>query len=179
VEGVAAGVTSRWKLRLLAAAAVVLVVIGVVLIVTGGDDGPSGPSTTTVAEDGAPRVTLPLDDTSTAALSALAGLVLPDGVADFLSAGTEDRTQLDVTFTLPSDQVAAFVEGSGFPTLVEGEQLITHSSPLWKLNPEGTIAAAADVYEGADAAVARRVETVTGGEDGDRVRVRLVITPAS
>lgn len=169
--------SNAWKLRILGLAAVVLVVVGIVLVVTGGDDGPSGPSTTTSApSDGeAPKVTLPLDDTSVAGVSALAGLTVPDGVADFLSAATEDRTQLDVSFTLPGDQVGTFVAASGFPTLVEGDQVITHSSPLWKLNPEGTVSGAADSVEGAQGTVTRAVETVP---DGERVRVRLVITPA-
>ncbi|UDY33989.1 hypothetical protein [Dermatobacter hominis] len=169
--------SNRWKLRLLGIAAVVLVVIGIVLVVTGGDDEPAGPSTTTTtaAEGQAPRATLPLDDTSTAGVSALAGLTIPDGVADFLSAGTEDRAQLDVTFTLPTDQVATFTSGSGFPTLVEGDQVITHSSPLWKVNPGGTVSGAADTFRGDDGSVARAVETVP---EGDRVRVRLVISPA-
>lgn len=166
------------KLRLLGALAVVLVVVGIVLVVT-GDDEATGPSTTTttVADGQAPTATLPIDDTSVEGVSALAGLVVPEGVRDFLTAATENRAQLDVTFTLPPEQVAAFVTGSGFPALVEGDQVVTHSSPLWKLNPEGTESGAADSVESpGGVTVVRAVETVP---EGDRVRVRLVLTPGA
>lgn len=165
------------KLRLLGALAVVLVVVGIVLVVT-GDDEPTGPSTTTttVADGQAPTATLPLDDTSVKGVSSMAGLVVPDGAKDFLTAATENKAQLDVTFTLPSDQVDAFVSGSGFPALVEGEKVVTHSSPLWKLNPEGTESGAADSVTVDGVTVVRAVETVP---EGDRVRVRLVLTPGS
>ncbi len=165
------------KLRLLGALAVVLVVVGIVLVVT-GDDEPTGPSTTTttVADGQAPTATLPLDDTSVKGVSSMAGLVVPDGAKDFLTAATENKAQLDVTFTLPSDLVAAFVSGSGFPALVEGEKVVTHSSPLWKLNPEGTESGAADSVTVDGVTVVRAVETVP---EGDRVRVRLVLTPGS
>ncbi len=165
------------KLRLLGALAVVLVVVGIVLVVT-GDDEPTGPSTTTttVADGQAPTATLPLDDTSVKGVSSMAGLVVPDAAKDFLTAATENKAQLDVTFTLPSDLVAAFVSGSGFPALVEGEKVVTHSSPLWKLNPEGTESGAADSVTVDGVTVVRAVETVP---EGDRVRVRLVLTPGS
>lgn len=171
-------VPTTWKRRIVGAVAVVLVVIGVVLVVTGGED-PTGPSTTTTTAGSGqvPKVTMPLENTSIAAVSAMAGLQVPPGVADFLTAGTEDRTQLDVSFTLPSDQLEAFVTGSGFPALVEGTQVVTHSSPLWKLNPDGTVSGATDSFAptSGGAAVGRAVETVP---EGDRVRVRLVLTPA-
>lgn len=169
--------SNAWKLRLLGAAAVALVVIGIVLVVTGGDDAPTGPSTTTTtASDGqAPTATLALDDTSVAGVSALAALTVPDGVEDFLSAATENKAQLDVSFTLPTDQVAAFTSASGFPALVAGDQVITHSSPLWKVNPEGEVSGASDTVRGSGGEVVRAVETVP---EGDRVRVRLVVTPA-
>lgn len=165
------------KLRLLGALAVVLVVVGIVLVVTGGDE-PTGPSTTTttVADGQTPTATLPLADTSVEGVSSMAGLVVPDGAKDFLTAATENQAQLDVTFTLPSDQVAAFVSGSGFPALVEGEKVVTHSSPLWKLNPEGTESGASDSVTVDGVTVVRAVETVP---EGDRVRVRLVLTPGS
>ena len=165
------------KLRLLGALAVVLVVVGIVLVVT-GDDEPTGPSTTTttVADGQAPTATLPLDDTSVKGVSSMAGLVVPDAAKDFLTAATENKAQLDVTFTLPSDQVATFVSGSGFPALVEGEKVVTHSSPLWKLNPEGTESGAADSVTVDGVTVVRAVETVP---EGDRVRVRLLLTPGS
>ena len=90
----------------------------------------------------------------------------------FLTTFPEARTQLDVSFTLPPDQVAAFVSGSGLAAPVAGTRVITHSSPLWKLNPEGTVAGVTDTTSG----VARAVETVP---EGDKVRVRIVLTPSA
>lgn len=179
-DGRPGGPTNRVKLRILGGVAVVLVVVGIVLIVTGGDDAPTGPSTTTTtaSDGGAPAVTLPLDDTSVAAVSALGALTIPDGMADFLTTYPEARTQLDVTFTLPPEQVDAFVSDSGLPELVEGTQVVMHSSPLWKVTPEGTVSGGTDTLQPAagGTAVARAVETVP---EGDRVRVRMVLTPSA
>lgn len=171
---------TRTRARLLGAAVLLLVVIGIVLVVTGTDERTTAPSTTRAPAGssgpaGSPgsdtRPTLELSDTSKAGVSRTGGLSIPAGAADFLSASTEDRTQLDVTFTLPPGQVAAFVSGSNLATPVAGDRVITHSSPLWKVNPEGDVSGVADVHSG----VARAVETV--GE-GDRVRVRIVLSPA-
>ena len=163
------------KLRLLGLIAVLLVVIGIVLVITGGDDEqPSAPSTTTtsLAPGATPVATLPLDDTSIAAVNHLAGLSIPTDAGGFLTTFPEARTQLDVSFTLPPDQVAAFVSGSGLAAPVAGTRVISHSSPLWKLNPEGEVAGAADTNNG----VARAVETVP---EGDKVRVRIVLSQSS
>jgi len=145
-----------------------------ILIITGGDDRPTAPSTTTtsLAPGAKPTPTLPLDDTSIAAVNKLAGLHIPTDASGFLTTFPEARTQLDVSFTLPPDQVAAFVSGSGLAAPVAGTRVITHSSPLWKLNPEGTVAGVTDTTSG----VARAVETVP---EGDKVRVRIVLTPSA
>ena len=153
------------------AVAIGLVVFGIVLVITADDEpAPTAPSTTeaTGSETGP---TLPLDDTSQAAVEELSGLEFPPGTADFLSARLDDGTQLDVTFTMPSTDQAAFVTASGLPTLESGQRVVTHSSPLWKLNPEGTISGAADT----NGSVGRAVEVVP---EGDRLRARVVITPA-
>lgn len=162
-----------WRRRLLGAATVAIVVIGIVLVITGGDDATTAPSTTTtsLAPGETPAPTLALTDTSMAGVAAYAGLALPASTHDFLTASPEGRTQMDVTFTLPSDDVDGFVTGSGFPALGD-ERVITHSSPLWKVNPEGEVRGAADRTD----SVGRAVEVVP--EDG-RVRVRLVLTPAA
>lgn len=180
--------TSRRLLPvLLGAAAVALVVIGVVLVVTDTDtetpapapDGRSGGTDATDATPGgtadgsAPAVTLPLQDTSQAAVEDLTGLVLPAGTADFLTAQLDDGTQLDVTFTIPVAAADSFVSASGLPTPVEGDRVVIHSSPLWKLNPEGAIRGALDT----SGQVSRAVELVPEGTD--RLRARVVITPAA
>lgn len=164
--------TTRRALPFVAGAvAIGLVVFGIVLITTADDtSAPTAPSTTlpTGSETGA---TLPLDDTSQAAVEKLSGLEFPPGTADFLSARLDDGTQLDVTFTMPPTDQATFVTASGLPPLESGQRVVTHSSPLWKLNPEGTISGAADT----DGSIGRAVEVVP---EGDRLRARVVITPA-
>lgn len=162
--------STRAKATLLGATTLALVVIGIVLVVNGGDDRPSAPSTTTTAPGTPPRPTLDLTDSSKDAVGRLAGLSIPAGAADFLSASTEDRSQLDVTFTLAPDQVDAFVTGSALPDPVAGNRVITHSSPLWKVNPQGTVSGSSDVH----GSVVRAVETVP---EGDRTRVRIVLSP--
>ncbi len=158
--------------------AVVLVVVALVLIFNGDDrSAPTAPSTTASSADasgggGATKATLPLGQTSQAAVAQLTGLVFPAGTADFLTAKLADGTQLDVTFTIPKSDEAAFVSASGLPALKAKERVVSHSSPLWKLNPEGQISGAADTR----GSVARAVELVT---EGDRLRARVVISPAA
>jgi hypothetical protein len=162
---------------LAALVALALVVLGIVLVVTGGgDDAPAHPpstsdTTTTAAPGGASVVTLPLGDTTQAGLSKLTGLALPAGTADFLSTHLDSNTQLDITFTIPKGAEASFVAASRLPTPKAGERVVDHSTPLWKLNPEGTISGTHDTH----GSVARAVELVP---EGGRVRVRVVITPA-
>lgn len=163
------------KLRLLGLIAVVLAVIGIVLVITAGDDDPPrAPSTTTtsLAPGATPTPTLPLKNTSIAGVNTLAGLRIPTDAGKFLATFPEARTQLDVSFTLAPDQVAAFVSGSGLAAPVAGTRVISHSSPLWKLNPDGEVSGTADTH----GAVARAVETVP---EGDKVRVRIVLTPSA
>ena len=152
--------------------ALALVALGLVLVLTGGDDAATPSTTTTRRAGGATPATLPLADTSRAAIQRLAGLVLPAGAADFLTAKLGDDTQLDVTFTLPAGAPDAFAPSSDPPPPKPGNPVIEHSSPLWKLTPEGTISGTADTHGD----VARAVELVP---EGDRLRVRVVITPAA
>lgn len=163
----------RWAGPALGLAAVLAVVVGVTLVVTGGEDPAPRPSTTTTAPAGRSRPTLPLAGRTltVAEVEDLAGVDVPDGAADFLSAQLDDQRQLDVTFTIPADSVDAFVVGSALPRPEPGRRVVAHSSPLWQLNPEGAVSGARDVREG----VARAVEVI---DDGDRRRVRLVISPA-
>lgn len=132
-------------------------------------DGASGPGSTTAA-------TLPFDSVTRDELAEAAELDLPAGTADFLTARLPDRSQLDVTFTVATDEAQGFVTGSGLPTPVAGDRMILHASPLWELNPGSEIRGAQDTVPGPDGVDLRRaVELVD--EDG-RVRVRMVITPA-
>ncbi len=133
--------------------------IGVWLVATGGES------------DSGDTTTLSIDGTDVDAVSQLAGLELPDSTEDFLTARLDDDTQLDVTFTIDPGDEDALLSNSGFDEPVEGTRVISHSSPLWKLNPQEVMRGAQDTTGD----VYRQVELVE--EDG-RTRVRLVITPA-
>lgn len=164
--------TRRNASAMAATAAVALVVIGIVLIVTATDRStPAGP-TTTIPTGSPTGNTLPLDDTSRAGVERLAGVRFPAGTDGFLSARLDTGTQLDVTFTLPVAASAGFVSSSSLPPPQPGRRVVTHSSPLWKLNPGGTVSGSTDTR----GSVRRAVEFVA---EGDRVRVRLVLSPAS
>jgi hypothetical protein len=161
--------TSRWWIPLLG----VIALGGLALLLFGGTDEDTDGS-------GSGGTTLELSDTDADSVSELAGLELPESTSDFLTARLDDDSQLDVTFTIDPAEEAAFLEGSGLARPVEGERVILHSSPLWELNAEGTVRGSADGpgLDGEEAdppRVRRAVELV---EEGELVRVRLVITPA-
>lgn len=153
----------------------VLAVAGAWLVVAGGSsDGPEpgatdGPGTTEQKPDDPER--LPIDETDMDSVAELADLSLPPSTEGFTSARLDDDSQLDVTFTLDPVDEAAFLEGSGLPTPEADQRVITHASPLWQMNVEGTIRGAADSSGG----VTRALELI---EEGELVRVRLVLTPA-
>lgn len=164
-----------------------LTVAGLWLVFTGGDDGPrpkgdgsdldgsdtggAGGTGATGAAGSGRGERLPIDETDAESVSEMAGLQLPASTGDFMSARLDDDSQLDVSFTISPEDVASFIEGSGLPEPEPDERVITHASPLWNMNVDGTIRGASDTAGG----VARSVELVD--EDG-RTRVRLVITPA-
>jgi hypothetical protein len=149
----------------------VLLAVGIVLVVTGGDDGGGGddaaPSTTDQPA-ARPAPTLAIDDLSVTGVEELSGLAIPDDATDFLTAKLAENQQLDVTFTMAAEDEAEFVTASGLPPLAVDARVITHSSPLWKLNPEGRLEGAADVRDG----VNRAVELVP---EGDRLRARITL----
>jgi hypothetical protein len=168
--------TSRWWIPLLGVLA--LGGLAMVLFGGGGDTADDAAGDTDGSASGS--ATLDLSDTDADAVSELAGLGLPESTSDFLTARLDDDSQLDVTFTIDPAEEAEFVEGSGLPQPVEGERVILHSSPLWELNTEGTVRGSADRPDPGGGStdqprVRRAVELV---EEGDLVRVRLVVTPA-
>lgn len=154
----------RW---LVPAAAAVLAGIAVWLILSDDGDDPKRREEP-AASDGSLR----LEDSSQASVEELSGLDFPDSASGFLSAQLEDGSQLDITAVMPPSEEAGFLVSSGLAAPVEGERVITHASPLWDLNPPGTIRGVADDR----ARVHRAVELVE--EDGS-LRVRAVITPAA
>ena len=160
-------------------------VLGIGLIVLGGEepsatDEASVPTTPEPTKDTAPPssvvpgVTLPLGDLSAAAITELTGLVFPVDMTDFLTSRLEGGTQLDITFVVPAASAGAFLSASGLPAPVADERLVTHTSPLWKLNPDegSTLSGTQDDY----GEVRRVVELI--GDGGPDVRARIVITPA-
>ena len=166
------------RLRCAAAvlAAAAAVATGAVGTACSRDDGPAAPRTTTTRPG--PPSTLPFTNVSEAELARQTGLVFPPGTSDFLTAQLQNRTQLDVTFTLPADQVAAFVSASKLKEPVAGKRVVTHTSPLWKLNADGEIRGTARTVTSPDGARLRvAVELVD--EPSGRVRVRTVVSPAA
>lgn len=158
--------SSRWSVPLVL---VVGLALGVWLVIAGGSSQPPGTSRSTSGHRGG---ALDLSDTAQRAVAELGGFAFPRSTADFLTAKLNDSSQLDITFTIDPADEHAFVEGSSLPDPVSGDRVITHSSPLWKLNPDGTISGTRDPHGD----VNRQVELVP--EKG-RLRVRAVLTPAT
>ena len=160
----------------------VAVVAALLAIATGAlgtacsrDDGPAAPRTTTTRPG--PPSTLPFTNVSQAELARQTGVSFPPGTADFLTAQLQNRSQLDVTFTMPADQAATFVSGSKLRQPAAGKRVVTHTSPLWKLNADGEIRGTVRTVTTPDGARLRlAVELVD--EPGGRVRVRMVVSPA-
>lgn len=156
---------TRWVLLLVLIAGLA---VGGCLVLTGGG-GSAAPPSVAPAPSSRPPSTLPLGDTSITGVESLSGLDIPDGAADFLTARTSTDQQLDLTFTVPPSAEAAFLTGSGLPPLGVDARVITHSSPLWKLNPGTPIRGAADVR----GEVNRAVELTP---EGDRLRARVTLS---
>ncbi|MFM7069001.1 MAG: hypothetical protein ACKOYM_06015 [Actinomycetes bacterium] len=142
-------------------AVVVVALCSLALVAAGTSCGESassgGDRSTTSASTGPPR-TLPFESVTKDELAQQLGVKFPADTADFLTARLPNRSQLDVTFTVPAAAVASFASASGFPRPVAGQRVISHTSPLWKLNPDATINGS--------------VRTVTTNT-GDRLRVAL------
>jgi hypothetical protein len=173
VESEPAGLMRRRRTAV--AAALLVLTTGALGTACSRDDGPAAPRTTTT--QAGPAATLPFSSVSQAELARQTGLVFPAGTADFLTAQLQNRAQLDVTFTLPADQAAAFVTDSNLKEPVAGKRVVTHTSPLWKLNVDGEIRGAVRTVTTPDGAKLRlAVELVD--EPGGRVRVRMVVSPA-
>jgi hypothetical protein len=160
--------------RTAVATAVLVLTTGALGTACSRDDGPAAPRTTTTRPG--PPATLPFTSVSQAELSRLAGLSFPPGTADFLTAQLQNRAQLDATFTMAADQAGAFVSGSGLKEPVAGKRVVTHSSPLWKLNTSGELRGTVRTVTTPEG-VRLRLAVELVDEPGGRVRARLVVTP--
>lgn len=162
--------------RTAVAAALLVLTTGALGTACSRDDGPAAPRSTTTPAG--PPATLPFTSVSQAELARQTGVVFPTGTADFLTAQLQNRAQLDVTFTLPADQVAAFVEGSTLKEPAAGKRVVTHTSPLWKLNVDGQLRGTVRTVTTPDG-VRLRLAVELVDEPAGRVRVRMVVSPAA
>lgn len=139
------------------------------------DDGPAAVAQSTTR----PTVTatLPFERSTQASLGELLGIRWTPGTADFLTAQLGDRRQLDVTLTVPAAEAGALLGSAGLPEPRPGERVVRHSSPLWKLNPDGELRGATTTVRTPDGDRLRLAYELVD-EPGGRVRVRLVVTPA-
>lgn len=112
--------------KIIAAVLVAGFIIGVVLIVTdlnSSDDN---------------NADLQLQGTSAAEISERTGLFFSDDLAEFRSALSETGEQVDIRFVATAAEVEAFISESELPPLTKNQRLLTHSSPVWDLNPVGS-----------------------------------------
>jgi hypothetical protein len=123
-------------------------------------------STTTAAGKALPFV----DSPSQAVLAAAAGLTFPDSVAGYRSVRVT-TSELNVSFTVAAADLDAFVTGSHLGTLTPNKRIILHSSPVWDLNPTGTVQSAVSTRRGLE----RGVEVVTSDTDPTTDTIRLVV----
>jgi hypothetical protein len=108
-----------------------LVVIVLTATAVACDDQGSGDAAT----DGSTTPpTLPFDTPTKDELATAAGLAFPESTDGYQSVQIGPG-QLDVKFTMAEADVDAFVSGSDLPALTNGKRTLSHSSPLWELNP--------------------------------------------
>ena len=143
---------------------VVIAVVALLFIAACSDSEEPATTSTTAGP------TLPFAAPSKDELGAATGIEFPDSLAEYRSVQL-GPSQLDVTFTIPAGDLAAFVDGSALGPLLEGERVMAHSSPLWELNPDEAIRGAESERDG----YLRSVEVLG---DGDPLVVRLTVRPA-
>ena len=139
------------------------------------DSGSKASSTSSTSAPSDPTATLPFATTSKDEIGTKADLAFPPSTSDFLSAQLTNRRQLDVTFTMAKPDEVAFEQASKLAPKA-GKRVVTHASPLWKLNPGTEIRGTSDTITNADGVKLHRDYEAT--DEGDRVRVRLVLTTA-
>jgi len=93
------------------------------------------------------------------------GVTLPASVEGFRATRTA-TDQLQVTATVTDGDGARLADDLG---LEADRRVVTHSSPLWELNPGGTIRGGTSRHE----EVERAVEVID--DDGSRSTVRMIL----
>lgn len=125
--------------RIIAFVLILGFIVGVGLIVTDLNSN----------DDDAAR--LQIEGTSAAEISELTGLQFPDDLVEFRSALAETGEQVDIRFVATNEQVEQFIDDSNLPPLVAERRLLTHSSPVWELNPVSATTNSSEVVDGDDA----------------------------
>ena len=149
-----------------------MVVAAVALAGCSRDEGAAAPSSTRPTTP----VTLPFVEVTKSQLGELLGLGYAPGTNDFLTARLGNRSQLDVTFTIPPAEVEKFIADSKLAAPKSGDRVVSHTSPLWKLNPEGELKGSMTTVT-TPAGDKLNVALETVDESTDKVRVRMVVTP--
>jgi hypothetical protein len=159
-------VTRRGPVTVLSGVAIsVVVALGAAGCSKSPTAGTSGATTTTTGQS------LPFQGSpSQAVLAEAAGLNFPTSVSGYRSVRITG-SELNVSFTIAAADVDMFVSGSHLGTLTANKRIILHSSPVWDLNPTGTVQSAVNSRRG----VERGVEVVTSATDPTTDTVRLVV----
>jgi hypothetical protein len=127
--------------------------------------GGSGSTTTTAGQS------LPFEGSpSQAVLAEAAGLSFPTSVSGYRSVRITG-SELNVSFTIAATDVDTFLSGSHLGALTPNKRIILHSSPVWDLNPTGTVESAVSSRRGLE----RGIEVVTSATDPTTDTVRLVV----
>lgn len=112
---------------------------------------PGGATTTT-------QIPLPFSESpSRAEVERASGLRLPASTSDYRSVRVGEG-ELDITFRFATGDVDAFVAASKLPPLGD-QRLIAHPSPVWSLDPGGTVRSTSTTRRGLRIAV----EIIDGG----------------
>ncbi len=152
-------------------AAAVAVAIVALATVTGCSKSPTPGAVSTTTATGK---SLPFDGSpSQAVLAEAADLSFPESVAGYRSVRVSND-ELDVSFTIAAADLQPFVTGSHLGTLTANKRVINHPSPVWDLNPTGSVQSTVSERHG----VQRAIEVVVSDTNPTTDTVRLLVAPS-